>query len=71
MMSPRMGVRRGTIDRMNNTVTGGSLHSDLLPAAGNTGLCGLQVTGSRKAGWDNPNSTAKNGLNMRDQDISI
>ena len=65
-MSPRMGARRGTIDRMNNTVTGGTLNNDLT-----AGLNGLQITGARKEGWDNPNSTAKNGLNMRDHDISI
>ena len=62
-MSPRMGARRGTIDRMNNTVTGGSTNNDL--------TAGLQITGQRKEGWDNPNSSARNGLNMRDNDISI
>ena len=63
MMSPRMGARRGTIDRMNNTVTGGSLSGEM--------TAGLQITGQRKEGWDNPNSSAKNGLNIRDNDISI
>ena len=66
MLSPRMGARRGTIDRMNNTVTGGSLSNDLTG-----GLASLQVTGARKDGWENPNSSAKNGLNIRDHDISI
>ena len=36
MMSPRMGARRGTIDRMNNTVTGASMKNDLT-----AGLAGL------------------------------
>ena len=32
---------------------------------------GLQIKAGRKEGWDNPNSSARNGLGMRDTNLSI
>ena len=32
---------------------------------------GLSITGGRKEGWDNPNSTARNGLHMRDNSLTV
>lgn len=37
----------------------------------NTVTDGLAVTGGKKEGWANPDSTARNGLNMRSNDLSI
>lgn len=45
---------------MNNTITEGML-----------GGSGLEIIGGRKEGWDNPDSTARNGLGQRDYGLSI
>ena len=59
LSSPRV-VRAAGIDysRMNQTVTSGMMN-------------GLTVTGGRKEGWANPDSTAKNGLDRRTGNLSI
>ena len=36
-----------------------------------SGSNGLEIVGGRKEGWENPDSTAKNGLNRRDHGLSI
>lgn len=53
-------VRPAGVDysRMNQTVTSGMMN-------------GLTVTGGRKEGWANPDSTAKNGLHRREGNLSI
>ena len=54
MISPKgvLAGARNSVARMNNTITEGML------AGG-----GLEIIGGRKEGWDNPDSTARNGLN--------
>ena len=37
----------------------------------NTVTEGLSISGGRKEGWDNPNSTARNGLHIRDGNLTI
>jgi len=37
----------------------------------NTVNGGMSVTGSRKNGWENPNTTARNGLGNRDAGLTI
>ena len=37
----------------------------------NTMTEGLSINGARKEGWDNPHSTARNGLHMRDANLTI
>ena len=56
---------RADIVKMNNTVTEGMSKTTGLTSAQ------LSVTGARKDGWDNPNSTARNGLHMRDNNLTI
>jgi len=37
----------------------------------NTVADGMMVTGGKKEGWNNPDSTARNAFNMRSNDLSI
>ena len=64
LVSPRNVISNARADmmKMNNTMTDAMTKS--------TGLS-LTVTGGRKEGWENPNSTARNGLHLRDNSLSI
>ena len=64
LVSPRNVISNARADmmKMNNTMTDAMTES--------TGLS-LTVTGGRKEGWENPNSTARNGLHLRDNSLSI
>ena len=55
ILSPRSVISGARQQVMNNTISG----------------AGLSVSGARKEGWDNPNSSAKNGLGMRETNLSI
>ena len=62
LLSPKnvLAGARNSVARMNNTITEGML-----------GGGGLEIIGGRKVGWDNPDSTARNGLGQRDHGLSI
>ena len=62
-MSPRSVISgaRNDVARFNNTISEGM--SKATPS--------LAISGGRKHGWDNPNSTARNGLHVRDNSLTV
>ena len=65
MLSPQRGVADGrngpsSMVRMNNTMQDGMFSNG-----------GLSIVGGRKEGWENPDTTARNGLGQRDYSMTV
>ena len=63
LTSPRSVISgaRNDLGHFNNTISEGMGKAS--PS--------LSIAGGRKEGWDNPNSTARNGLHVRDNGLSV
>ena len=66
-MGSGLGVRRDNGILSPRSVISGARQQVL----SNTISEGLEIKAGRKEGWDNPNSSARNALGMRDGDLSI